>query len=325
MRVVTVPRPGGPEALALADAPDPSPGDREVVIRVTAAGVNGADLSQRRGHYNAPPGAPEWLGLEVSGEISAVGSSVSEWSVGDRVCALLAGGGYAEFVAVDAGLVLPVPVGVDLVEAAGLPEVAATVWSNVYGHAKLLPGETLLVHGGSSGIGTMAIQLGAATGARVITTAGSPEKTAFCRRLGAEVAIDYLQQDFVEVVADTTDGRGADVILDIVGGDYLERNIRALAREGRIMEIASRRGSSTFDINHLMMKRGLIWATTLRSRPLAEKVAIIAEVRDHVWPLIESGRVRPVIDSVWPLEDAAEAHIRMESSTHIGKILLQVR
>ncbi len=325
MRAVTVPTPGGPEALVVADVPDPVPGDREVLIRVTAAGVNGADLSQRRGHYNPPPGAPEWLGLEVSGEISAVGSGVSEWSVGDRVCALLAGGGYAEFVAVDAGLVLPVPVGVDLVEAAGLPEVAATVWSNVYGHAKLLPGETLLVHGGSSGIGTMAIQLGAATGARVITTAGSPEKVAFCRRLGAEVAIDYTKQDFVEVVADATDGRGADVVLDIVGGDYLERNIRALAREGRIMEIASRRGPSTFDINHLMMKRGLIWATTLRSRPLAEKVAIIAEVRDHVWPLIESGRVRPVIDSVWPLDDVAEAHIRMESSTHIGKILLQVR
>ncbi|HEY2556712.1 MAG TPA: NAD(P)H-quinone oxidoreductase [Diaminobutyricibacter sp.] len=325
MRAVTVPTPGGPEALVVADVPDPVPGDREVLIRVTAAGVNGADLSQRRGHYNPPPGAPEWLGLEVSGEISAVGSGVSEWSVGDRVCALLAGGGYAEFVAVDAGLVLPVPVGVDLVEAAGLPEVAATVWSNVFGHAKLLPGETLLVHGGSSGIGTMAIQLGAASGARVITTAGSPEKVAFCRRLGAEVAIDYTKQDFVEVVADATDGRGADVVLDIVGGDYLERNIRALAREGRIMEIASRRGPSTFDINHLMMKRGLIWATTLRSRPLAEKVAIVAEVRDHVWPLIESGRVRPVIDSVWPLDDVAEAHIRMESSTHIGKILLQIR
>jgi putative PIG3 family NAD(P)H quinone oxidoreductase len=311
--------------MVLADVPEPTVGDHEVLIRVTAAGVNGADLSQRRGHYNPPPGAPDWLGLEVSGEVAAVGSTVSEWTVGDAVCALLAGGGYAEFVAVDAGLVLPVPTGVDLVEAAGLPEVAATVWSNVYGHARLRAGETLLVHGGSSGIGSMAIQLGAATGAHVITTAGSPEKVAFCRRLGAEVAIDYTQQDFVEVVADATDGRGADVVLDIVGGDYLERNIHALAREGRIMEIASRRGPSTFDINQLMMKRGLIWATTLRSRPLAEKVAIIAEVRAQVWPLIEAGRVRPVIDSVWPLEDAAQAHIRMESSVHIGKILLQVR
>ncbi|NEN06788.1 NAD(P)H-quinone oxidoreductase [Diaminobutyricibacter tongyongensis] len=325
MRAITVPRPGGPEAMVLADVPEPVVGDHEVLIRVTAAGVNGADLSQRRGHYNPPPGAPDWLGLEVSGEIAAIGPDVSGWSVGDTVCALLAGGGYAEFVAVDAGLVLPVPEGVDLVEAAGLPEVAATVWSNVYGHAKLQPGETLLVHGGSSGIGSMAIQLGATTGAHVIATAGSPEKTAFCRRLGAEVAIDYTQQDFVEVVLDTTDGRGADVVLDIVGGDYLERNIRALAREGRIMEIASRRGPSTFDINHLMMKRGLIWATTLRARPLAEKVAIIAEVRSRVWPLIEAGRVRPVVDSVFPLEDAAEAHLRMESSTHIGKILLQVR
>lgn len=325
MRAITVPSPGGPEALVLADVPEPVVGDHEVLIRVTAAGVNGADLSQRRGHYNPPPGAPDWLGLEVSGEIAAIGPDVSGWSVGDPVCALLAGGGYAEFVAVDAGLVLPVPEGVDLVEAAGLPEVAATVWSNVYGHAKLQPGETLLVHGGSSGIGTMAIQLGVATGAHVITTAGSSEKTAFCRRLGAEVAIDYTQQDFVEVVVDATEGRGADVVLDIVGGDYLERNIRALAREGRIMEIASRRGPSTFDINHLMMKRGLIWATTLRARPLAEKVAIIAEVRSQVWPLIEAGRVRPVVDSVFPLEDAAEAHLRMESSTHIGKILLQVR
>jgi putative PIG3 family NAD(P)H quinone oxidoreductase len=325
VRAITVPTPGGPEAMVLADVPEPVLGDHEVLIRVTAAGVNGADLSQRRGHYNPPPGAPDWLGLEVSGVIAAIGPDVSGWSVGDPVCALLAGGGYAEFVAVDAGLVLPVPEGVDLVEAAGLPEVAATVWSNVYGHAKLQPGETLLVHGGSSGIGSMAIQLGAATGAHVITTAGSPEKAAFCRRLGAEVAIDYTQQDFVEVVVDATEGRGADVVLDMVGGDYLERNIRALAREGRIMEIASRRGPSTFDINHLMMKRGLIWATTLRARPLAEKVAIIAEVRSQVWPLIEAGRVRPVVDSVFPLEDAAEAHLRMESSTHIGKILLQVR
>jgi putative PIG3 family NAD(P)H quinone oxidoreductase len=287
--------------------------------------VNGADLSQRRGNYNPPPGAPEWLGLEVSGEVAAVGSAVFEWAPGDRVCALLAGGGYAESVAVDAGLVLPVPPGVDLVEAAGLPEVAATVWSNVFGHARLSAGETLLVHGGSSGIGTMAIQLGAATGAQVITTVGSAEKAAFCRRLGAEVAVDYTQQDFVEAVSDATDGRGADVILDIVGGDYLERNIRALALEGRIMEIASRRGPSTFDINRLMMKRGLIWATTLRARPLAEKVAIIAEVREHVWPLLASGRVRPIVDSVFPLEDAAAAHTRMESSKHIGKILLQVR
>ncbi len=311
--------------MVIAEVPDPSVGDREVLIRVTAAGVNGADLSQRRGHYNPPRGAPEWLGLEVSGEVTSVGSGVTEWSAGDRVCALLAGGGYAEFVAVDAGLVLPLPAGVELVEAAGLPEVAATVWSNVFGHARLLSGETLLVHGGSSGIGSMAIQLGVAAGARVITTAGSPEKAAFCRRLGAEVAIDYTQQDFPEVVADVTDGHGADVILDIVGGDYLERNIRALAREGRIMEIASRRGPSTFDINHLMIKRGLIWATTLRSRPLDEKIAIIAEVREQVWPMIEDGRVRPIVDSVFPFEDAVEAHIRMESSMHIGKILLQVR
>ncbi len=325
MRAITVPQPGGPEVLTLADVPEPHVGDRDVLISVAAAGVNGADLSQRRGHYNPPAGAPPWIGLEVSGEVAAVGGSVTEWSVGDRVCALLAGGGYAERVAIDSGLVLPVPPGVDLVEAAGLPEVAATVWSNVFQHGALVPGETLLVHGGSSGIGSMAIQLGAAFGARVIATAGSPEKVTFCRGLGAEVAIDYTSQDFVQVVADVTDGQGADVILDIVGGDYLARNVQALALNGRIVQIASRRGPSTFDINHLMMKRGLIWATTLRARPLDEKVAIIAAVREHVWPLIASGRVHAVIDSVFPLADAAQAHRRMESSTHLGKILLQVR
>lgn len=325
MRAVTVPQPGDAHVLTITEVPEPVAGDREVLIRVAAAGVNGADLSQRRGYYPSPPGAAPWPGLEVSGEIVSVGSSVTEWSEGDRVCALLPGGGYAEFVTVDAGLVLPVPAGVDLVEAAGLPEVAATVWSNVFMLAELQRGETLLVHGGSSGIGSMAIQLGAAFGARVIATAGSAEKTAFSRGLGAAIAVDYRDQDFVEIVRDATDGHGADVVLDIVGGDYIARDLEALAVGGRIMSIASRRGEATIDIGLLMRKRARLWGTTLRARPLAERVAVIASVREHVWPLLEAGRVHPVIDSVFPLEDAAQAHLRMEASAHLGKILLQAR
>jgi len=325
MRAVTVPQPGDAHVLTITEVPEPVAGDREVLIRVAAAGVNGADLSQRRGYYPSPAGAAPWPGLEVSGEIVSVGSSVTEWSEGDRVCALLPGGGYAEFVTVDAGLALPVPTGVDLVEAAGLPEVAATVWSNVFMLAELQRGETLLVHGGSSGIGSMAIQLGAAFGAQVIATAGSAEKTAFSRGLGAAIAVDYRDQDFVEIVRDATDGHGADVVLDIVGGDYIARDLEALAIGGRIMSIASRRGEATIDIGLLMRKRARLWGTTLRARPLAERVAIIASVREHVWPLLEAGRVHPVIDSVFPLADAAQAHLRMESSVHLGKILLQAR
>ncbi|WP_431280260.1 NAD(P)H-quinone oxidoreductase [Leifsonia poae] len=325
MRAIIVPVPGDADVLELAEVPDPVPSDREVLIRVAAAGLNGADLSQRRGYYAPPPGAPEWPGLEVSGEIAEVGSSVTEWQIGDLVCALLPGGGYAEYVTVDAGLVLPVPPGVDLVEAAGLPEVVATVWSNVFQLAELRRGEFLLVHGGSSGIGSMAIQLGSALGSQVLTTAGGAEKTAFCRALGADVAIDYKQQDFVEIVRDATDGHGVDVVLDIVGGDYIARDLEALATGGRIMSIANRGSAqSTIDVGKLMHKRAKLWGTTLRARPLDERVALIAAVREHVWPLIESGRVHPVIDSVFPLEDATQAHLRMESSTHLGKILLQV-
>ncbi|MFF1573803.1 NAD(P)H-quinone oxidoreductase [Leifsonia sp. NPDC058292] len=326
MRAVTVPHPGDAHVLTVTDVAEPAPGDREVLIRVTAAGVNGADLSQRRGHYPSPPGAPPWPGLEVSGEVAGVGAAVTEWTVGDRVCALLPGGGYAEYVTADAGLVLPVPPGVDLVEAAGLPEVVATVWSTVFQLAELRSGETLLVHGGSSGIGSMAIQLGSAFGARVIATAGTPEKTAFSRGLGAEIAVDYKSQDFVEVVKDATDGHGADVVLDIVGGDYLSRDLDALAVGGRIMSIADRSGgTASIDVGLLMRKRARIWGTTLRARPLSERVAIIAAVRENVWPLLETGRVHPVIDSVFPLVDAAQAHLRMESSAHLGKILLQAR
>lgn len=329
MRVILISQPGGPEVLVPGEAADPAAGPGEVVIEVAAAGLNRADVGQRQGSYPPPPGAPEWPGMEVSGTIAAVGPAApgvddSGWKPGDRVCALLPGGGYAERVAIDAGLVLPVPEGVDLVEAAGLPEVAATVWSNIYVNAGLKPGETLLVHGGTSGIGTMAIQLGVALGSRVIATAGSADKVAFCENLGAS-GLNYRQEDFVEVVRDLTDGRGADVILDLVGGDYLARNIEALATDGRIMVIANQSGqASSFQLGALMQKRGRIWGTTLRPRPLAEKRSIIAGVRENVWPLIEAGSIRPIIDRVYPLDEAAAAHQRMEDGGHIGKLLLKV-
>jgi putative PIG3 family NAD(P)H quinone oxidoreductase len=325
MRAVVVPEPGEADALTIAERPDPVSAAGEVRIRVTAAGLNGADLSQRRGYYPSPPGAPDWPGLEVSGVVDAVGDGVDAWQVGDRVCALLPGGGYAELVTVDAGLVLPVPDSVDLVEAAGLPEVAATVWSNVFDLGRLAAGEALLVHGGSSGIGTMAIQLGRALGADVIATAGSEEKAAFCREVGAHAAVDYNTQDFVEAARAFTDGRGVDVVLDIVGGAYIARDLDALATGGRILSIAVRdRTPAAVDMGLLMRKRASIHGTTLRARPLAERVAIIAAVRANVWPLLADGRVRPVIDSVFPLEDASAAHRRMESSAHRGKILLRV-
>jgi len=325
MRVVVVSQPGDADVLQLADRPDPVPAEHEVRIRVVAAGLNGADLSQRRGFYPPPAGAPEWPGLEVSGTIDAVGSAVDAWRPGDRVCALLPGGGYAELVTVDAGLVLPVPDAVDLVEAAGLPEVAATVWSNVFDLGRLTAGEALLVHGGSSGIGTMAIQLGRALGADVIATAGSDDKASFCREVGAHAAVNYREQDFVEAVRAFTDGRGVDVVLDIVGGAYIARDLEALATGGRILSIAVRdHEPASVDMGLLMRKRASLHGSTLRARPLPERVGIITAVREHVWPLLAEGSVRPVIDSVFPLEDASAAHRRMESSAHRGKILLRV-
>jgi len=325
MRAVVVSQPGDADVLRIEQRPDPEPASHEVRIRVAAAGLNGADLSQRRGYYPSPPGAPEWPGLEVSGTIDAVGAEVAEWRVGDRVCALLPGGGYAEYATVDAGLVLPVPDAVDLVEAAGLPEVAATVWSNVFGIGRLSAGESLLVHGGSSGIGTMAIQLGRAFGADVIATAGSDDKAAFCREVGAQAAVNYRDQDFVEAVSAFTDGRGVDVVLDIVGGSYIARDLEALAVGGRILSIAVRdREPASVDMGLLMRKRASVHGTTLRARPLPERVAIIAAVRENVWPLLAEGSVRPIIDSVFDIEDAAAAHRRMESSAHRGKILLRV-
>jgi putative PIG3 family NAD(P)H quinone oxidoreductase len=324
MKAITIPRFGAAGVLELAEVPVPELGDNDVRFRVVGAGLNGADISQRQGHYPPPAGAPEWPGLEASGIVADVGSAVAGIAPGDAVCALLPGGGYAEQVVVDAGLVLPVPAGVSTLDAAALPEVAATVWSNVFMLGGLAPGETLLVHGGSSGIGSMAIQLAVALGSPVIATAGSAEKVAFIEALGA-TGVNYRDDDFVAAVRESTGGRGADVILDMVGGDYLARNIASLAVGGRIMSIANRSGAeSSFSMGALMQKRGRIWATTIRARPLEERRDIVAAVREHVWPLIESGRVRPVIDSVFELADAASAHERMESSAHIGKILLRV-
>jgi putative PIG3 family NAD(P)H quinone oxidoreductase len=323
MRAVTLPRFGDASVLTIAEIAEPSVGPNDVLIRVVGAGLNRADLSQRQGNYPPPPGAPAWPGMEVSGIVDALGPAVTDVSVGDPVCALVPGGGYAECVAVDAGLVLPVPPGTTLLDAAGLPEAVATAWANVFMSAHLHPSEALLVHGGSSGVGSMAIQIAAALGSRVISTAGSARKTAFIESLGA-TAINYTTEDFVESVKDFTADLGVDVILDLVGGDYIARDIEALAMNGRIMCIANQSGeASAININALMARRGRIWATTLRARPLAERVAIIASMRATVWPLIESGRVRPIIDRVFSPEHAGDAHRYMEDGQHMGKILLQ--
>ncbi|WP_055589882.1 NAD(P)H-quinone oxidoreductase [Peterkaempfera griseoplana] len=325
MRAITVPKPGGPDALVWAEVPDPVPGEGEVLLEVAASAVNRADVLQRQGFYDPPPGASPYPGLECSGRIAELGPGVAGWAVGDEVCALLSGGGYAGRVAVPAGQLLPVPREVGLVEAAGLPEVVSTVWSNVFQVAHLRPRETLLVHGGSSGIGTMAIQLAKAVGATVAVTAGSEEKLAACRELGADVLIDYHRQDFVAALADATEGRGADVILDVIGAKYLDRNLDALAVNGRLVVIGMQGGAKAeLNLGKLLAKRAAIAATSLRARPLDEKAAIVASVREHVWPLIESGVVRPVVDRVLPMAEAAEAHRLMESSGHIGKILLAV-
>ena len=323
MRAVTIPAPGGPEALVLAEVPDPTPGPAEVLIDVVAAGINRADVMQRMGFYPPPPGAPAYPGLEVSGRIAAIGDGVSPWHPGDQVCALLAGGGYAEKVVVPASALLPVPAGISLVNAAALPEVACTVWSNVFVIGALQPGQTLLVHGGSSGIGTMAIQLATAMGARVVVTAGTADKLAVCRDLGAEVGINYREEDFVERILAVTDGRGADVILDNMGAKYLARNVSALAPDGRLVVIGLQGGTKAeLDLGLLLRKRGTVYATSLRSRTEAEKAAIVSGVTTYVWPLIESGRIQPVIHARYPLAEVAEAHRVLESSTHIGKLLL---
>ena len=325
MRAVIASGAGGPDVLSVAELPDPEPGPGELVLDVAAAGLNRADLLQRMGFYPPPPGASEVIGMECSGTVSAVGPGVTGWSVGDAACALLAGGGYASKVAVPAGQAMPVPDGVDLVAAAALPEVACTVWSNVFMVAGLQPGETFLVHGGAGGIGTMAIQLASQLGSRVLTTGGTPEKLAFCASLGADVTINYREEDFVEAVKAATDGAGVDVILDNMGAKYLERNVTALATEGRLVIIGMQGGTrAELDINALLRKRGAVIATSLRARPTEEKAAICASVVDHVWPLVAEGRVRPVVHGTMPLEEARAAHELMESGDHTGKILLTV-
>ncbi len=323
MKAITVTSPGGPDALVLADVDTPEAGPGEVLVRVAAAGVNRADTLQRQGHYPPPAGTSEVIGLEVSGTVEALGDGVEAWAMGDRVCALLAGGGYAEYVVVPAGQLLAVPDGLTLEDAAALPEVACTVWSNVFMTADLEPGEVLLVHGGSSGVGTMAIQLARENGARVAVTAGSAEKLQSCRELGAEILVDYHQDDFVEKVREATGGRGADVVLDIIGAKYLQRNIAVLAPGGRLVIIGMQGGSrAELDIAALMAKRAAVIGTTLRARPAEEKAAIVAAVAEHVWPLVADGSVRPVIQSRYPLAEAAAAHRELEASGHVGKILL---
>ena len=323
MKAITIPTPGDADALTLDEVPTPDVSAGEVLVEVAAAGVNRADLMQRQGFYPPPPGASTYPGMEVSGTISALGSDVTGWVVGDEVCALISGGGYAEQVAVPATQLLPVPKGVSLIDAAALPEVVCTVWSNVFMTANLQPDQTILIHGGSSGIGTMAIQLAHAVGARIAVTAGSVRKLEACRALGAEILVNYREQDFAQVLADETKGHGADVILDNMGAKYLARNVSTLAVNGRLVIIGLQGGvKAELDINALLRKCAAIIATSLRARPLAEKAAIVAAVREHVWPMIESGDITPVVQATFPLARAGDAHRELETGAHIGKILL---
>ena len=320
MRAVVAAEPGGPDVLSVGELPDPVPGPGEVLLDVAATAVNRADTLQRRGMYPVPPGASEVIGLECSGRVAALGEGVSGWNVGDEVCALLAGGGYAEKVAVPAGQLMPLPTGLSLVEAASVPEVACTVWSNVFMTAHLRAGERFLVHGGAGGIGTMAIQLAAARGAEVYATAGSPEKLELCRSLGATRAIDYHDEDFVEVLEEAG---GADVILDNMGAKYLGRNVEALATGGRLVIIGMQGGTKgELDINALLRKRASVTATALRARPTSEKAAICCGVVENVWPLVADGSIRTVVSTTMPIEDVARAHQLMEDGGHTGKIVL---
>ena len=325
MIAIEISRPGDPDVLVPVDRPMPVPGTGEVLIQVAAAGVNRPDVMQRRGRYPPPPGASDIPGLEVAGTIQALGDGVTGWRGGDAVCALLAGGGYAEYCVAPAGQCLPVPRGLDMVTAAAIPETFFTVWTNVFERGRLQHGETLLVHGGSSGIGTTAIQLAHARGARVFATAGSREKCAACERLGAERAINYRTDDFVAAIGTLTGGRGVDVVLDMVGGEYFARNIECLAVEGRLVEIATLQGSKAeLNILLMMQRRLTITGSTLRIRSVDQKAAIAAALQAEVWPLLESGTVKPLVHARFPLRDAAAAHRVMESGAHIGKLVLVV-
>lgn len=325
MTAIEITGPGGPEKLAATRRPVPHPAPGEVLIQVAAAGVNRPDCLQRQGSYPPPPGASDLPGLEVAGTVVAVGEGVVDWQVGDVVCALLTGGGYAEYCVAPAPQCLPVPAGFTMQQAAALPETFFTVWSNVFDRARLQPGESLLVHGGASGIGTTAIQLAKALGSRVFATVGGNEKVQPCLDLGAERVINYREEDFVQVIKDITQSKGVDVILDMVGGDYVQRNLSALAVEGRLVFIAFLRGAKV-DLNlaPVMMKRLTITGSTLRARPVAHKAPIAKALRTTVWPLLESGAICPMIDQVFPLAEAAAAHTLMESNHHVGKILLQI-
>jgi NADPH2:quinone reductase len=323
MRAVEISAPGGPEVLKPRDLPKPTPQPNEIVVKVAAAGVNRPDVLQRMGRYPVPPGASPLPGLEIAGEVAEVGASAKLFKPGDKVCALANGGGYAEYCAVPETQALPVPKNLSLVEAASLPETFFTVWSNVYDRGRLASGESLLVQGGTSGIGVSAIQMAAATGNRVFATAGSDEKCAACVRLGATAAFNYRTQDWEAELKKATGGKGVDVILDMVGGDYVARELKCLADEGRLVFIAFLRGpKAELDINQVMQRRLSITGSTLRPRPAAFKGAIAASLREKIWPLIEAGRIKPVIYRTFPLEQAGEAHKLMESSQHVGKIVL---
>jgi putative PIG3 family NAD(P)H quinone oxidoreductase len=323
MTAIAIRAPGGPEVLVPEERPLPVPGQGEILVKVAAAGVNRPDVMQRQGLYPPPKGAPDIPGLEIAGEVAALGAGVTRWKIGDKVMALVVGGGYADYCLAHEGHALPVPSPLSMVEAAAVPETFFTVWHNVFERGALKSGETLLVHGGTSGIGTAAIQLAKAFGAKVFTTAGSAEKCAFCRKLGADLAINYKTEDFVAAIKDASGGKGADVILDIIGGGYIERNYEAAAVEGRIVQIAFQ-GSAKAEVNfmRLMLKRLHHTGSTLRSRSVADKAAMARAIEAKVLPLMAQGRVKPVIDSTFPLTQAAAAHVRIESGAHIGKIVL---
>ena len=325
MKAIEILEPGGPEMLRPRARPVPEPAEGEILVRVAAAGVNFPDVAQRRGNYPPPPGASDLPGLELSGEVVALGPGVSGPTPGEAVCALVSGGGYAEYCAVPVPQCLPVPDGLDMVQAAALPETFFTVWTNLFDGGRMKAGETVLIHGGSGGIGTTAIQIARAFGARVFATARTAEKCAFCEELGADRAINYAEEDFVAVARELTEKRGVELILDMVGGDYLARNIRALAVEGRLVQIAVQRGAeATIPLGLLMVKRLVLTGSTLRPRTVAQKGAIADALRERVWPLLAEGSVRPVIHTTFALDEAARAHALMESSAHIGKIVLTV-